>query len=76
MEQLFETVAALAQEGRTTRKGLPKPLDLALFVRQFEQEVRAPFPPAWVQRVTLAPLAWLARKRGYQRRYAPRPAMA
>jgi quercetin dioxygenase-like cupin family protein len=76
MEQLFETVAALAQEGRTTREGLPKPLDLALFVREFEQEVRAPFPPAWVQRVTLAPLAWVARKRGYPRRYAPRPALA
>jgi len=76
MEQLFETTVALAEEGRTTRKGLPKPLDLALFVREFEQEVRAAFPPAWVQRVTLAPLAWMARKRGYGRRYAPRPALA
>jgi quercetin dioxygenase-like cupin family protein len=76
MEQLFETTVALAEEGRTTRKGLPKPLDLALFVREFEQEVKAAFPPAWVQRVTLAPLAWMARKRGYGRRYAPRPALA
>jgi quercetin dioxygenase-like cupin family protein len=76
MEQLFETTVALAEEGRTTRKGLPKPLDLALFVREFEQEVKAAFPPAWVQRATLAPLAWLARKRGYERRYAPRPALA
>ena len=76
MEQLFETTVALAEEGRTTRKGLPKPLDLALFVREFEQEVQAPFPPAWVVRATLAPLAWLATKRGYGERYAPQPALA
>jgi hypothetical protein len=33
MEKLFETAVALAEDGRTTRKGMPKPLDLALFVR-------------------------------------------
>jgi mannose-6-phosphate isomerase-like protein (cupin superfamily) len=76
MEQLFETTVALAEEGRTTRKGLPKPLDLALFVREFEQEVQGAFPPVWVQRATLAPLAWLARKRGFGTRYLPKPAIA
>jgi quercetin dioxygenase-like cupin family protein len=76
MEELFETSVALARDGRTTRKGLPKPLDLALFTREFEQEVQAAFLPAWVQRVTLAPLAWLARKLGYGKRYAPQPALA
>jgi len=76
MENLLETTAELAAEGRTTRKGMPKPLDLAVFVREFEHEVEAPFPPAWVQRLTLAPVAWLARKRGYGARYAPRPAVA
>jgi mannose-6-phosphate isomerase-like protein (cupin superfamily) len=76
MEELFETVVALAEEGRTTRKGLPKPLDLALFVREFEQEVQGAFPPVWAQRLTLAPVAWLARKRGYGERYVPRPATA
>ena len=49
--------------------GIPKPLDLALFVREFEQEVRAAFPPRWVQRLALAPLAWLA---GRRRERAPR----
>jgi hypothetical protein len=76
MEQLYETAVALAKEGRTTRNGLPKPLDLALFVREFEQEVQGAFPPVWVQRLTLAPLAWLARRRGYAARYAPEPAIA
>lgn len=64
MEQLFETAVALAEQGRTMRKGIPKPLDLALFARQFEQEVQAAFPPLWVQRLVLAPLAWLAERGG------------
>jgi mannose-6-phosphate isomerase-like protein (cupin superfamily) len=76
MERLFETTVSLAEEGRTTRKGLPKPLDLALFVREFDQEVRGAFPPAWAQRLALAPLAWLARRRGYDTRYVPEPAIA
>jgi quercetin dioxygenase-like cupin family protein len=76
MEQLFETAVALAEEGRTTRKGLPKPLDLALFAREFDREVRGAFPPAWAQRIALAPLAWLARRRGYDARYVPEPAIA
>jgi mannose-6-phosphate isomerase-like protein (cupin superfamily) len=76
MENLLETAVALAEEGRTTSKGMPKPLDLALFVGEFEREVVGAFPPAWVQRATLAPLAWLARKRGYAARYAPAPVPA
>jgi quercetin dioxygenase-like cupin family protein len=77
MERLFETAVALAEEGRTTGKGMPKPLDLALFVSEFADEVQGAFPPVWIQRATLAPLAWIARKRGNAERYAPaRPAHA
>src|SRR4051794_21368187 len=43
MEDLFETACALAEEGATTRKGMPKPLHLALFARHFRDEVHAPF---------------------------------
>jgi mannose-6-phosphate isomerase-like protein (cupin superfamily) len=77
MERLFETAVALAEEGRTTGRGMPKPLDLALFVREFGDEVQGAFPPLWVQRASLAPLAWIARKRGHAERYAaPQPAFA
>jgi mannose-6-phosphate isomerase-like protein (cupin superfamily) len=72
-EQLFETAVALTEEGRTMRNGIPKPLELALFTREFENEVRAAFPPLWLQRVSLAPLAWLARRRGYHVRYEGEP---
>jgi hypothetical protein len=71
MEQLFETTVALAEDGRTTSKGMPKPLDLALFVRQYRREVKAPFPPAPIVRAMLAPLAYLATRKGHDERYAP-----
>jgi quercetin dioxygenase-like cupin family protein len=73
MERLFETAVSLAEEGRTMLNGIPKPLDLALFTREFKQEVRAAFPPYWLQRLSLAPLAWLAKRRGYEARYAALP---
>ena len=79
MEQLFETTVALAHEGRTNDKGMPKPLDLALFVREYEDEVSAPFPPAPVVKAAMAPLVWMAKHRGLAERYlAPslRPAPA
>jgi mannose-6-phosphate isomerase-like protein (cupin superfamily) len=77
MERLFETTAALANEGRVLSSGMPKPLDLALFVREFKREVRGPFSPGALQRAMLAPLAWVATARGYGERYAePVPAVA
>lgn len=77
MEDLLCATAELAHEGKVLRSGMPKPLHLALFVRRFRREVRAPFPPAWMVQGLLAPLAALARRRGHAARYAPRrPAMA
>lgn len=61
MEQLLETAVRLAENGRTLRSGMPRPLALAQFTRRFRREVRGPFPPAWVQQLTMAPLAKLAR---------------
>ena len=72
MEQLWETVVALAQQGRTFRSGLPRPVDLALFMREFEQEVQPPLAPGLVRAAT-APLAWLATRRGLSRRYQASP---
>jgi quercetin dioxygenase-like cupin family protein len=81
MEELLTTTADLAREGHVTRTGMPKPLHLALFVRRFEREVRAPFPPAPVVHALMAPLGALARRRGHAERYgrdvhAPQPLAA
>jgi mannose-6-phosphate isomerase-like protein (cupin superfamily) len=65
MEQLFETAVGLAEEGRTMLGGIPRPLELALFTQEFEDEVQGAFPPRWLQRIVLTPLGWLARRRGH-----------
>ena len=71
MEDLFTTTAELAHEGNVTRTGMPRPMHLALFVERYRREVRAPFPPAWVVRVLMAPLAAMGRRRGHAERYQP-----
>jgi quercetin dioxygenase-like cupin family protein len=77
MEDLLCTTAELAHEGNVLRSGMPRQLHLALFVRRFSREVRAPFPPAGAVRAVMAPLAALARRRGYATRYeAAGPAVA
>lgn len=77
IERLFETAVGLARDGGVTKKGMPRPLDLALFVSEFKNEVRGPGSPGWVQRASVAPLGYLARRRGRAERYAPaRPAFA
>jgi quercetin dioxygenase-like cupin family protein len=68
MEELFETVAALAAEGRTLPSGMPKPLDLALFMREFADEVAAPVAPG-LARAVMAPLAAVGQRRGLATRY-------
>ena len=63
MEELFETAVGFAEQGRTMLGGIPRPLELALFTEEFEDEVQGAFPPRAVQRIVLAPLARLARRR-------------
>ena len=68
MEELFETVAALAAEGRTLPSGMPRPLDLALFMREFRAEVAAPVAPG-LARAVMAPLAAIGQRHGLGERY-------
>ena len=49
------------------------------FVREYEDEVRAPFPPAPIVKAVMAPLRRMAKRRGHAERYAVpalRPAAA
>jgi mannose-6-phosphate isomerase-like protein (cupin superfamily) len=71
MEEMFEANVALAKEGKVMNSGMPKPLELALFIREFKDEVRAPFPPPFVVRAVTAPLAAIAKRRGRHCRYQP-----
>jgi len=69
MADLLQTAAALAQDQHAAGRKLPSPLDLALFMRDFEREVRAPYLPAALVRAVTGPAAWLARRAGLDTRY-------
>ena len=53
-ERLLETMFALANDGKTNKKGMPNPLRLAVIANAHFDDVRLPFPPAWMQKVGLA----------------------
>jgi hypothetical protein len=70
-ESLLETMFALAEDGKTNRKGMPNPLRLAVIARAHFGTVRLPHPPAWVQRAGLVLAAPLGRVLGYGPTYTP-----
>ena len=73
MEEMFADVVALARAGRMRTSGMPRnPLDLALLARTYDQEAHAPLLGQRMQRILLAPLVALARRR--ERRRAVRAA--
>jgi quercetin dioxygenase-like cupin family protein len=69
MQELLETAAAMAQAQHAAARRRPSPVDLALFMRDFEREVRAPYLPAALVRVVTRPAAWLAARCGADARY-------
>jgi quercetin dioxygenase-like cupin family protein len=69
MRELLETAAALAQDQHAAARRLPRLPDLALFMRDFEREVRAPYLPTALVRAVIRPAAWLARRAGRDARY-------
>lgn len=68
----FETLFALADEDKLDTKGMPRPLQLAVMVPEFAEEIRPLRPPWPVLRVVAAMLAPLARARGYRGKLVPR----
>jgi mannose-6-phosphate isomerase-like protein (cupin superfamily) len=82
-ESLVETMFALAADGKTGKKGMPRnPFRLAVIAQAHFDTVRLPFPPAWMQAVGLAVGAPLGKAMGYGPTYEPeavvpaRPAIA
>ena len=70
-ESLIETMFALANDGKTNRKGMPNPLRLAVIANAHFDVVRLPFPPAWMQKAGLVLGAPLGRLVGYRATYEP-----
>lgn len=66
--EFFETFFALAAADKLDAKGMPRPLQLALMVPEFENEIRPVRPPWPVLRALSLLLTPLARARGYHAR--------
>lgn len=75
-ESLLETMFGLAADGKTTSKGMPNPLRLAVIARAHFDTVRLPFPPAWMQKAGLVLGAPVGRLLGYGPTYVPEAAPA
>jgi hypothetical protein len=69
-ERAFENLAGLARDGKTNRAEAPRnPLQLALVLREFEEEIYFVRPPLAVQRVILGALAFIGRLLRYRAEY-------
>ena len=66
----FETLFALANQGKLDARGMPRPLQLAVMVPEFEDEIRPMSPPWRLLRAAARILRPLARARGYESRVA------
>jgi len=64
----FETMFALAQRDSLDARGMPQPLQLAVMVPEFADEIRPVGPPWAVVRALATVLVPIARRRGYQGR--------
>ena len=65
----IETLFGLARLGHTNAKGMPDPLQLALFPPEFSDTGELRSPPPAIQLVIFAALAPIARWRGYRATY-------
>ena len=65
-ELMIQNLFGLANDGMTNARGVPRPLPLALFAREFRREGEFVRPPRIVQRLMFSALAPLARARGYK----------
>jgi quercetin dioxygenase-like cupin family protein len=66
---MIETLFGLAILGHTNSRGMPNPLQLAPFAREFSDVIVFRSPPPAVQRVIFAALAPIAHARGYRPTY-------
>ena len=70
-EQLIETMFGLAAEGKTNRKGMPSPLQLAVIANHHFGDVQLPVVPRWMQKAALAMGTPMGRIFGFTPDYVP-----
>jgi mannose-6-phosphate isomerase-like protein (cupin superfamily) len=67
--EMIETLFGLARDGYTNEKGMPDPLQLAMFATEFRDVLVLKRPPAAVQAIIFGLLRPIARARGYRGTY-------
>ncbi len=68
-EEMALNLFGLAQDGKTNSKGMPNPLQAAIFAREFSDVLYFTKPPLLVQRLLFGALAAIARALGYRGSY-------
>lgn len=68
-ETFLETLFGLASDGKTDHKGIPNPLQLAVLMRAYQDELRLARPSPAVQSLLFGPLALVGRLIGYRSSY-------
>jgi quercetin dioxygenase-like cupin family protein len=70
VQEFFAQLFGLANDDKMNAKGLVRPLQAAVLMSEFPREFfYAPYVPVPAQRALAAPLAAIARRRGYLGRY-------
>jgi|CXWK01.1.fsa_nt_gi quercetin dioxygenase-like cupin family protein len=68
-EEMVITLFGLAAEGKTNKKGVPNPLQLAVISQEFADTIQFMSPPPALQKALFAVLAPLGRALGYKASY-------
>jgi quercetin dioxygenase-like cupin family protein len=69
-ELMAQNLFGLANDDKTNAKGMPNPLQLAIFGKEFQDVLYFTSPPRWVQKLMFAIVAPIARLVGYQGSYS------
>ena len=67
MEEFFEATEEIGRAGHIPGTKLPRVSDLARVMLEYRREVTAPYVPALVFRILLAPFAWFGNRRARRR---------
>jgi quercetin dioxygenase-like cupin family protein len=67
--QVVGTMFGLARDGKSDRKGVPRPLQLAVSMSAYRDVIELTSPPPALQKAIFAPLAALGRARGLKPYY-------
>jgi quercetin dioxygenase-like cupin family protein len=74
-ERFVQTMFALAADGKTSKKGMPSALRLAVIADAHFDDLRLPYVPAFAQKAALVLGAGLGRLAGFRPTYEPAGAL-